>query len=423
MMIRQLLKLIWNQRRQNSWIAFELLLVFVALWAIADLFVVQTTLYLRPLGYRVENCWRLSFDNYTQEATEYESDTLLHKTQGEALTAILDRLRRCDEVEDACVAFFSSPYSSGNTWRSLLPCTADSARFKEQSYHCYYVTPEYFNVFGIRGQGGEALDELSRKHPSDIFVTPELAVDFFGSINAAAGQKVVMSSGGTEVHIAAVTTPIREDDFSRSTAMFYQVMDAAEVEQRSGLFGAAMMEASLRMKTAMTQEQMDAFLIGLGDRLRDGNLYVNGAESWLDKRDSLLAHTWQMLHISLLLVLFILLNVFFGVISVFWLRIEQRRSEIGLRMAMGSTRSKVGFFFTAEGWLLLVTILPLSLIVIANFFVMEIPETYHIPFTWWRLLIGLGLALFVLLSIISLGTWFPASRAMKVQPAEVLRDE
>ncbi|MEG0455714.1 MAG: ABC transporter permease, partial [Bacteroides sp.] len=153
MMIRQLLKLIWNQRRQNSWIAFELLLVFVALWAIADLFVVQTTLYLRPLGYQVENCWRLSFDNYTQEATEYESDTLLHKTQGEALTAILDRLRRCDEVEDACVAFFSSPYSSGNTWRSLLPCTADSARFKEQSYHCYYVTPEYFNVFGIRGQG------------------------------------------------------------------------------------------------------------------------------------------------------------------------------------------------------------------------------------------------------------------------------
>ena len=300
MMIRQLLKLIWNQRRQNSWIAFELLVVFVALWAIADLFVVQTTLYLRPLGYQVENCWRLSFDNYTQEATEYEADTLLHKTQGEALTAILDRLRRCDEVEDACVAFFSSPYSSGNTWRSLMPCTADSARFKEQSYHCYYVTPEYFNVFGIRGQGGEALDELSRKHPSDIFVTPELAVDFFGSINAAAGQKVVTSSGDTEVRIAAVTTPIREDDFSRSTAMFYHVMDAAEVEQRSGLFGAAMMEASLRMKTAMTQEQMDAFLIGLGNQLRDGNLYVNGAESGLDKRDSLLAHTWQTLHISLL---------------------------------------------------------------------------------------------------------------------------
>ncbi|MEG1563244.1 MAG: ABC transporter permease [Bacteroides sp.] len=421
-MIQQLFKLIWNQRRQNSWILIELLVVLVALWSIADLFVVQTALYLRPLGYQVENCWRLSFDTYPQASADYEADTLRQKTQGEALAVLLDRLRRKDEVDEACVAFYSSPYSSGNTWRQLLPCNADSVRFKEQSYHCYYVSPEYFKVFDIHDQKGAALDDLARKHPTDLFVTPDLATDFFGTTTVT-GRKVLFNSGDNVVRIAAVTTPIREDDFSRSTPMFYSIMQASELEEITNQQTANRMEVTLRMHNALTQDEMNAFLLSLGNQLREGNLYVNGATNWAEKRDELLSHTWQTLHIRLLLALFILLNVFFGITGTFWLRIEQRRSETGLRMALGSTRRNVGLFFTTEGWLLLATIVPLVLVIIANFFVMEIPETYHVPFTWWRFALGFGVSLFLMALMIALGTWLPARRTMKMQPAEALHYE
>ena len=50
MMIKQIFKMIWNQRRLNGWIWMELLVVFVALWYLVDMFVVQLYSYTRPMG-------------------------------------------------------------------------------------------------------------------------------------------------------------------------------------------------------------------------------------------------------------------------------------------------------------------------------------------------------------------------------------
>ena len=55
-MIKQIFKIIWNQRRSNGWIWMELLVVFVALWYLVDMFVVQFYSYSRPLGYDITNC-------------------------------------------------------------------------------------------------------------------------------------------------------------------------------------------------------------------------------------------------------------------------------------------------------------------------------------------------------------------------------
>lgn len=75
MMIKQIFKMIWNQRRLNGWIWMELLVVFVALWYLVDMFVVQLYSYTRPMGYDITNCWKLSFDVYPEDADEYVNDT------------------------------------------------------------------------------------------------------------------------------------------------------------------------------------------------------------------------------------------------------------------------------------------------------------------------------------------------------------
>jgi putative ABC transport system permease protein len=46
-----------------------------------------------------------------------------------------------------------------------------------------------------------------------------------------------------------------------------------------------------------------------------------------------------------IVVLFLLVNVFLGLIGTFWFRTRRRRSEIALRLAMGSTKNQV-FRFT-----------------------------------------------------------------------------
>lgn len=42
-----------------------------------------------------------------------------------------------------------------------------------------------------------------------------------------------------------------------------------------------------------------------------------------------------------IVVLFLLVNVFLGLIGTFWFRTRRRRSEIALRLAMGSTKNQV----------------------------------------------------------------------------------
>ena len=67
-MIKQIFKMIWNQRRLNGWIWMELLVVFVALWYLVDMFVVQLYSYTRPMGYDITNCWKLSFSLATSQS-------------------------------------------------------------------------------------------------------------------------------------------------------------------------------------------------------------------------------------------------------------------------------------------------------------------------------------------------------------------
>lgn len=91
---------------------------------------------------------------------------------------ILERLRRAPEVDNACVAFYSSPYSGGNSWTQIMPCTADSSKFKEQSYHQYIVSAEFYDVFRIKSREGKPLSELLTQKQLSYFITPALEKDF-----------------------------------------------------------------------------------------------------------------------------------------------------------------------------------------------------------------------------------------------------
>ena len=61
-MIRHLITLIWNQRKQNGWIFAELALVLLAVFMITDGGYSKYTLYNEPLGYNIDLFWRLHLE-------------------------------------------------------------------------------------------------------------------------------------------------------------------------------------------------------------------------------------------------------------------------------------------------------------------------------------------------------------------------
>ena len=131
-----------------------------------------------------------------------------------------------------------------------------------------------------------------------------------------------------------------------------------------------------------------------------------------------------------IVVLFLLVNVFLGLIGTFWFRTRRRRSEIALRLAMGSTKNQVFRLLAGEGLLLLALVTIPAMIIcynigIAEFTIgrTELISTWPVEWSFVRFLLGSLAAWFLIAFMVMVGIWFPARQAMKIQPAEALHEE
>ena len=123
------------------------------------------------------------------------------------------------------------------------------------------------------------------------------------------------------------------------------------------------------------------------------------------------------------LVGFMLINVFFGIIGTFWLRTQARQGEMGLRVALGSNRRQLSRLMNLEGLILLALTVPFLLVFIINMLYFDMPDTYRLPYTWWRFVATFGGAYLLMAGMITLGIWFPIRKTMKMKPAEALHYE
>ena len=112
---------------------------------------------------------------------------------------------------------------------------------------------------------------------------------------------------------------------------------------------------------------------------------------------------------------FFLLNILMGVIGTFWIRTQQRRSEMGLRLALGSTRANLRILLIGEG------IVP-SAVINANLAIMGI-LTDTMPATAMRFLVVQSIVFVLIVIMIVIGVCLPAHQVMKIEPAEALHEE
>ena len=128
---------------------------------------------------------------------------------------------------------------------------------------------------------------------------------------------------------------------------------------------------------------------------------------------------------------FLVVNVFLGLLGSFWFRVQARRSEIGLRVAMGSSKRKVRRMIVSETLLLLSMACVIGTAVCLNLSKTDLVEAIGIPIAN-RAAWGIGAeqdainfaATSVFLAIVSVfAVWYPARQASEVPPADVLREE
>lgn len=421
-MIKHILKIIWNQRRSNGWIFAELVVVAGLLWVMVDMFWVDYRTYHAPLGFDITNVWRFKLSQLGEQAPNYVPDSLYRSSDPEDLNRLMEQIRQNPEVEEVCATFYSTPYLNGNSWRNIIPLDGDTTVLRETGFQLRNVTPEFFRLFRVKTPDGKPVDELIAGVHHALAVSEEMADIFYHGENAI-GRKVTYSGQSDSYRIAAVTSSFRTYEYDRPEPCFFQCMDGDIFNRLVSSFGAPEAHLCVRMKKAYTQEEMNHFLETMGDRLTVNNLYVYGVRSLASFRSNMLRYNDRENKNKIALMSFMLVNVFFGIIGTFWVRMQNRRGEIGLRMALGANRITLEKYMYMEGLSLLFLTLPFIILLAANLVYIGYLDTYRLPLSIGRLFITFGFTYLLMGGMICFGIWFPTRKSVRMAPADALHYE
>lgn len=410
-MIKQIFKIVWAQRRSNFLIWMELMLVSLLLWMVMDQLFGYFHRYSVPKGFDVENTYYVDFQMIPGRGIigSPSKDSLI-KTYKEPLLSLYDKVKRNPNVEVAAISQMSRPYNGGNSWSDI------KAGKKNINVYLRYVDPEFFDVFRIPFLYGKTYQGAD---DSKVVVSKTVADSLFKSASNAVGKRCAID--GDTLTIAGVTDTYKYYDFANETPTIYRPMSVAYRWTLGNVFTP---EICIRLKdnaSADAIEKMKKELSNLGD----SPYYLVDITSFDFLRSDYFKWTGevQSIKMSMAIILFFLVNVLLGIVGTFWFRTEQRKNEIGLRMAIGSSKSGLKSYFLTESLiLLLLAVVPSAIITIQmRFFDVNVLGN-------WEQKIGIfilsGVAtLLILAGMIMLGTWIPVRKASKIQPSEALHYE
>lgn len=416
----QLLRQIWNERRSNGWLWAELLIVFIVLWYVIDWNYSIARVYYEPIGFDITDTYYIQLS-----AKDSKSDTYIPKekkttTGGQDIMEFMNRLHRLPEIEAVSLSSNARPYIGSNSGIHL--------RLDTMSYYTLKrpMTPEFFQVFRYQSIDGTGYKPLMQALERGDFVVSEnfYPRDYPGD-RGLLGKKLISEDDTTQVYkIGAVSTKVRYNDFWANYDDLYlgERIPESSLAEVDFEFYPSSLEVCIRVKPGTPADFAERLMKLSDSQLKVGNLFILQVHDYNDIRDNFQKSSVNTVKIRFWMMGFLLLNILLGIIGTFWFRTQHRHAELGLRIALGSTRRQLWNRLNGEGLLLLTLAALPAAILCFNLGYLELTEGY-IEWGIVRFLITFGCTYILMSLMILLGIWFPARQAIRIQPAEALHEE
>lgn len=421
-MKRKLARQILTEWRSNLWLVLELLIISVAVWYIGDKMAVATDISRAPIGLDITNTFRLSTSYSWPGCSSYEESagadtTLTDSDRYLADMALLEA--RLSEFPGVVAAGRSSgaPYTYNYSGRMVTPEDNPADNYEQCARpNSWVVTPGFARVFRLRGLNGETPEQLADLlAQGKVLLTENFAGEagFEGKPSHLVGRRVIDRSDDRHYEVGALVEPQRRNEFEPA-GIPYMFMTS----------GAGYGDLYIRSDGRPDGDFEAAFRQAM-PTLRGGNMLVTDITPLSRVRDDFHRTDYADLRDMAICIGFLLLTVFLGLLGTFWFRTQQRAREIAIRKVSGATDGSIFRRLVGEGLLLLcaatLAALPLEYLLESRDIALSASYRPEGWLLWW----GAGaLAVFLLMAImITAGIWFPARRAMKVEPAEILRGE
>lgn len=421
-MLQHLLKIIWHQRRQNGWIIAELFLVFVLLWYILDYFI--TFGYTASIDYScdIRDTYQVRLATLPETSPQYlrPEDREPGATVAD-YRSLIDRIRQYPSVRHLSLSEMSAPYSPSYRNTSMGQDSASS-----RAVQVLVVEPSYFDVFRVCPLSGGTPAKLKEALTAHSLILSRKAAAAHFPDGKAQRQTIYYHDDEPVLyHIGDVCGPLKRDDYSREEESVYLLLSPSYLASQSE---AALreLEISIRVDPGVDPHTfMTDFRRDMQQQLRAGNFLFYEIRSYEDLRHALYLNNGvaDAVRYRIAFMIFLSVNIFLGIIGTFWFRNESRKAEIGLRMALGSSRRNILRMMIGEGELLLAVATLPALFVCLNLVKIEFPSTGMMNITLTRIALGLAATYLCMALVIALAAWYPAYLSSRIAPADTLRNE
>ena len=258
----------------------------------------------------------------------------------------------------------------------------------------------------------------------DIVISRKLAETLFPD-GQAKGHSIYMNDDNS-FRIGGVCGALKRDDYSREERAAYFLLSTSGFSDWDERQLAGSLGISLRAKPGLRpKEFISNFQRDMREQINIGNFVLSRVDSYADLRDRLYLTNGvtDAIRYRIAFMVFLVFNIFLGIIGTFWFRNEYRKPEIGLRLAIGSTRRQILQMMIGEGWLLLSLVAIPAAIICINIAKLEFVGTNIMPVTFFRIFTGLISTYLLMALFITLGAWYPAYLSSRIAPADTLRSE
>lgn len=414
-MKRNLLKQMATEWRDNIWLILGLAIVTIAIWVLGLNMWFQIFGYLEPRGFEPTDvfCGTLSsVDKESPEYTDYgeEETALLLRDR----TELLRRLRQSPYVEAVGVGRNALPYTM-NYWGTKLDFADIPGDSTAMHGNMRTMTAQMATALRLNSVEGKSVEELTA-----ILAKGEIIIGTplprFGDKPAEVLKQHPVRVTGDSINsfrVGAVVEIMKRSDYEPSSwrGMFIIPADEATHPELSDI--------AIRVKPGCAEKFKEEFR-NTPEMRRHVNTYISGLIPLTEMGRSVNNSSAIKIRSTILIMSVVLLIVIIGLSGTFWFRVQQRTKEIAIRKVCGATSSDISRRVISEG---------LLLVVIASLLAAAIG---------WPLLRTLGVSEYtensvvicfeavtmVVLTIgIALSVWFPARRAMSIEPAIAIKDE
>ncbi len=404
-MFQHLLKILWQRKTKNLMLSFEIFLIFSVVFAIVAGVVYNTKLYRTPLGFQYQDVWTVSIGSAGQNRPVIDAQTFENFKR---------ELSTLPEVESMSFVRFR-PFT-----RSGFRTNLKSAE-KGVSQHSYIlsVDDDFAKTMGMVLEEGRWFGaEDAPENDKVIVINRQLADALFPGQSAVG--KWMEGPNNKEAD------PGSAKDLRKVIGVVNQYRYMGELFELTGI-------GFVRYSPLQKSADMDNFVVKVKPgtsnlfelklyqklkQLRNDWEYTIGRS--VDARATQLHEKAIVFTPPVLVAIFLLIMVGFGLFGVLWQNTTRRIPEIGLRRALGAASSNIYWQIVFEQLLLSSLAIVLALVLL-----MQIPLTGAMSkfIDWPAFFISAGISMFIIYSVSVICALYPAWSASRLSPTEALHYE